>query len=84
VTQWHIYGLLAELQRALGRVETQLRINTEDLHEIKARTSVLERKRNRPDLTVWYPAIAGLIALILALAGRSDLAATVLSLSAGR
>jgi hypothetical protein len=84
MTQWHIYGLLAELQRAVGRIETQLGINTRDLREIKARTSVLERKRNRPDLTVWYPAIAGIVALVLALAGRTDLAATLLGSLAGR
>jgi hypothetical protein len=45
VTQWHLYGLLAELQRSMGRVENQLRINTQDLHEIKTRTSVLESHR---------------------------------------
>lgn len=79
--QWHIYGLLADLQRAMGRVETQLKINTRELHDIKLRTTSLEHPKPTRFGTMqdWYPALIGIVALVLALIGRGDLAARLLA-----
>lgn len=60
MTHWHVYELFAELQRSMGRVEGQLRVNTRDLALLKERTRVLERGAEDP--TKRYYVLAMLLA----------------------
>lgn len=71
MTHWHVYELFAELQRSMGRVEGQLRVNTQDLKLLKERTRVLERGADA-DPTRRYYLLAALLAAATATNGNPD------------
>lgn len=74
----HIYGALMEINRSVGRIEGDVSHMKDGLERNTGRLDRIERQVRQPRrprrrrLIDWWPALSGLIALGLALAGKLE------------
>lgn len=56
MTQWHIYGLLAELNRTVGRIESKVDANTQRLNRIESKRGPRRSQRAALVTALWTAA----------------------------